>query len=504
MNMYVADARYFADACLYRSNFTPPTAPLGATGGSAYSLNAARYESKSFNILTQNPNVTGVEISTDGTKAYTVDQTNDAVYEYDLSTAFDISTASYNSVSFSVASQEATPREVRFKPDGTRMFVVGATTDTVYQYDLSTAWDISSASYNSVGFSVASEENTPNGMSFSADGTYMYIAGQSGDDINQYSLTSAWDVSTASFDNKTLSVSSEETTPQSIEISSDGTQMFMLGSSADKVHQYTLSTAYDISTGSLTTSITPEATNPKGIAFKPDGTKFYIVGPVDDEIKQYSVFSSDATVRLKFQDASIPDLSGIDNIYTGGDAHVAASDPTKYGSNALKLDGTGDGLSSPETTSFGFSSSDFTIEAWAYLTTNGVFNNIFSAGIDSSNGYRLDISTSNNLRFIAYIGGSWTTVITGSTSLATGQWYHLAVTRNGNNFDLWVDGSSDATTVSNSGTITEPTTKIEIGAVTTNSLNRSFNGYLDDLRVTKGVARYAANFTPPIKALPKR
>jgi hypothetical protein len=164
-----------------------------------------------------------------------------------------------------------------------------------------------------------------------------------------------------------------------------------------------------------------------------------------------------------------------------------------------EFDGTGDGLSSPETTSFGFGSGDFTIEAWAYLTTNGVFNNIVSAGVDSSNGYRLDINTSNNLRFLAYIG-SWTTVITGSTSLATGQWYHLAVTRNGNNFNLWVDGSSDATTVSNSGTIADPTTKTEVGAVTTNSLNRSFNGYLDDVRVTKGIARYTSNFTAPTAA----
>ena len=204
---------------------------------------------------------------------------------------------------------------------------------------------------------------------------------------------------------------------------------------------------------------------------------------------------------LAFQDAGIYDRSGINNLDTVGNAQIDTA-VVKYGTGSMQFDGSGDGLSSPETTSFGFGSGDFTIEAWAYLTTNGVFNNIVSAGVDASNGYRLDISTSNNLRFLAYIG-SWATIITGSTSLATGQWYHLAVTRNGNNFDLWVDGSSDATTVSNSGTITEPTTKIEVGAVTTNSLNRSFNGYLDDVRVTKGIARYTANFTAPTAELPK-
>ena len=211
--------------------------------------------------------------------------------------------------------------------------------------------------------------------------------------------------------------------------------------------------------------------------------------------------TANTDLLLNFQDAGIYDRSGINNLDTVGNAQIDTA-VVKYGTGSIEFDGSGDGLSSPETTSFGFGSGDFTIEAWAYLTTNGVFNNIVSAGVDSSNGYRLDISTSNNLRFLAYIG-SWATIITGSTSLATGQWYHLAVTRNGNNFDLWVDGSSDATTVSNSGTITEPTTKIEVGAVTTNSLNRSFNGYLDDVRVTKGIARYTANFTPPTAALPK-
>ena len=199
-----------------------------------------------------------------------------------------------------------------------------------------------------------------------------------------------------------------------------------------------------------------------------------------------------------FTNASILDATGKNVLETVGNATIDGT-TKKYGSGAMKFDGTGDGLSSSNTTLFGFGAGDFTIETWAYLTTNGVFNNIVSGGVDSSNGYRLDINTSNNLRLLAYIGGSWGTVITGSTSLATGQWYHLAVTRSGNDFDLWVDGSSDATTVTNSGTITGPTTKVEVGAVTTNSLNRSFNGFMDDLRITKGIARYTANFTVPTK-----
>jgi hypothetical protein len=59
---------------------------------------------------------------------------NDTVFQYNLSVAYDISTASYSNISFSVASQEDNPNAVCFKPDGTKMYVVGYTNDTIYQY----------------------------------------------------------------------------------------------------------------------------------------------------------------------------------------------------------------------------------------------------------------------------------------------------------------------------------------------------------------------------------
>ena len=164
---------------------------------------------------------------------------------------------------------------------------------------------------------------------------------------------------------------------------------------------------------------------------------------------------------------------------------------------AVAFDNSGDSLTVPDHADFDLGTNSFTIECFAYLQTIGQFNNIFAVGTDSSNGYRLDISTSNNLRLLAQIGGSWSTVITGGTALASNKWYHLVVTRSGNNFDLWVDGIKDTTTVSNSGTITNPTTQLEIGRLTTNSLNRNFHGFISNLRFVNGTALYTANFTPP-------
>ena len=72
---------------------------------------------------------------------------NDRVYQYTLSTAWDVTTASYDSISFSVSSQESITRAGEFSSDGSNMYIVGESSDTVHQYSLSTAWDVSTASY---------------------------------------------------------------------------------------------------------------------------------------------------------------------------------------------------------------------------------------------------------------------------------------------------------------------------------------------------------------------
>jgi hypothetical protein len=74
------------------------------------------------------------------------------------------------------------------------MYVIGSTGDDVNEYDLSSAWDISSATFLQ-SFSVAAQETNPEGVFFKPDGTKMYVVGSTGDDVNEYDLSSAWDVS---------------------------------------------------------------------------------------------------------------------------------------------------------------------------------------------------------------------------------------------------------------------------------------------------------------------
>ena len=125
-----------------------------------------------------------------------VGTTNDTVYQYDLSTAWDLSTGSYASKSLSVSSQETTPAGIAINTDGTKLFVCGFASDAVYQYNMTTAYDLATASYAAISFSVASQASVPKDLSFSTDGRKMYT-GSLGT-VYQYSTgTSSLNDSTA-------------------------------------------------------------------------------------------------------------------------------------------------------------------------------------------------------------------------------------------------------------------------------------------------------------------
>jgi DNA-binding beta-propeller fold protein YncE len=272
---------------------------LGSTGdavseyslSTAWNISTASYV-RNFSVAAQETSPQGIFFKPDGTKMYVVGLAGRDVNEYNLSTAWNVSTASYVR-NFSVSIQETNPNGVFFKPDGTQMYVVGINRDTVYEYSLSTAWDISTASWNGPEghyFSVSAQEGSPNGIFFKPDGTQMYVVGSTGDDVNEYSLSTAWNVSTASYV-RNFSVSAQETSPQGIFFKPDGTQMYVVGSTGDDVNEYSLSTAWDVSTASYVRnfSLSAQETYPTGIFFKSDGTKMYVVGRSGDDVNEYNL-----------------------------------------------------------------------------------------------------------------------------------------------------------------------------------------------------------------------
>jgi sugar lactone lactonase YvrE len=262
------------------------------TLGTAWDVSTAVYASKSFSVGSQDTNPTAVTFSSDGTKMYIVGYTNDTVYQYTLSTAWNLSTASYASKSFSVTSQDDTPVDLFFSDDVTKMYMLGTTADTVFQYTLSTAWDVSTASYASKSRTVGAQDTSPTGLAFSTDGTKMYMVGTTNGRVFQYTLSTAWDLSTATYASKSFLVTSQETNAQALYFKSDGSKMYVLGVTQDRIYEYNLSTAWDVSTAvysNVNFSIIEQETSVTGLFFKSDGTKFFIVGTGNKTVYAYDI-----------------------------------------------------------------------------------------------------------------------------------------------------------------------------------------------------------------------
>lgn len=259
---------------------------LGAGGAVSWTVDLADVTYISKAAINQDGQMQGLSFSADGTKMYTSGVGSDYIYQYSLSTAFDISTVSYNNVSLSIGSQESTPRGIFTSQDGTKIYIVGSSSDAVQEYSLSTAFDLSTASH-STSFSVSGQTNNPYGIYISADGEKMYIS-EYNSSVHQYTLSTAWDLSTASYDNKNLNVG--VISLMGVFLNPEGTKLYVMSQSTDVIYQYTLSTAFDVSTGVADSSTFSLGSSDWGdIYFSADGTKMFALEySATDEVYQYS------------------------------------------------------------------------------------------------------------------------------------------------------------------------------------------------------------------------
>lgn len=259
----------------------------------AWDVSTASYEEKYKDISAQEATLTGVAFSSNGTFMYIIGVANTGVFQYTLGTDWDVSTASYASKSCDVSSETTEPQGIFIKSDGTKIYVVGDTgaiPDAVLQYTLSTPWDISTCSYDSKNKGVASEDGQPRGVAFSSNGTKMYIDGRANDKVFQYTLSTDWDVSTASYDSVSYTISGQTGESRDITFSTDGTKMYIVDDTGDIIYQYALANAWDISSASYNSKnydVTTQDANPSGVTFPSDGSKMYVVGLASDSVYQY-------------------------------------------------------------------------------------------------------------------------------------------------------------------------------------------------------------------------
>ena len=268
-------------------NITPKG--TGSLVASNVNVLGATYDTVSFSVAAQDGTPNDVTFSADGVRMFMLGGATDTVYEYALSTPW-LPSSAVLSTSFSVTAQDTAPTGIFFRPDGMKLYMIGQTNDTVYQYALTSPYSVATASYESKSFSVAAQDITPTGVWFRPNGLTMYAVGSTGDSVYQYTLSTAWDVSTATF-LQAFSISGQETVPNSIVLTGDGQRMFVCGQTGDDVNVYSLSTAWNISTATFlgVASVSGQEITPTGIYVRPDGSKVYVVGTTNDTVYQYSV-----------------------------------------------------------------------------------------------------------------------------------------------------------------------------------------------------------------------
>ena len=194
-----------------------------------------------------------------------------------------------------------------------------------------------------------------------------------------------------------------------------------------------------------------------------------------------------------FTNAGILDNAMMNDLETVGNAQISTS-VKKYGTGSMYFDGTGDWVSCPASPQW-LMAGDWTIECWIYP--------------NSVTGVQVLVETRNrttNASPCMYLNGTNLVIDTGTASVVSAgtitisTWQHVAATRSGNSWRIFINGTQVGSTTTNT---TSYTTAYGC-CIGSSYYNEHYNGYIDDLRITKGYARYTTTFTPPTAAFPDK
>jgi hypothetical protein len=226
------------------------------------------------------------------------------------------------------------------------------------------------------------------------------------------------------------------------------------------------------------------------------GTDVYGVGNTSITVPTAPLTAiTNTSLLLNFTNAGVLDATAKNDLETVGNAQISTAQ-SKWGGASIAFDGTGDYLPAPSSVNFSLSG-DFTIEGWVYRAASGQFRLLTIGDAIGTSGIEIYPSGAGAGNWTVYSNNA--TRITGSTATRE-VWTHLAVVRSGSTVTLYINGTASGSTWTTSATFSGA---CYVGAEFYNStITADTNGYIDDLRITKGVARYTANFTAPTAAFP--
>ena len=258
------------------ANVTAFSANVRANADTAYRL---EYAGTSTKTIGDPSNPIGMFFKDDGTKLFASRKVAGTIEEFSLTTAWDISTIGTADVTKS-PTEPTGYDHIAFKTDGTKLYISDIGGDKVHQYALTGAWDLSTlaaSSEKTLDVAAIGVDNIV-GISFQPDGTSVFLMDLFDDTLSEHDLSTAWDISTAGSATNTFSPS-EPDTPRGVTFNSDGTRVYIGDQTDDEVHQYSLSTPWDISTASaleVSFEVDPDVLVQQQIIWGDSGSKFYI------------------------------------------------------------------------------------------------------------------------------------------------------------------------------------------------------------------------------------
>jgi DNA-binding beta-propeller fold protein YncE len=260
------------------------------------------YAAGSFSVASQTADPCGIFFKPDGSKMYVSQRSSGYCAEYDLSIDWDITTSVFlQSKTFIFNFVQEQIRSIFFKYDGTVIYLLDGlrSPNTIKAVDLSIAWDISSASSSISSVFTVSQDTQTRQFYITEDGLRLFVVGNQNDKIYQYSLASAWDITSASFDSD-VSIVSVAAFPEGVTISPDGTQVILtqgsdsFGNPPDRVWQLTMGspwtiTSLGVSTNNPSLLFTPYDNAVRNLYIRQDGSRMYVVGDLSSSVYQFQL-----------------------------------------------------------------------------------------------------------------------------------------------------------------------------------------------------------------------
>jgi len=254
------------------------------------------FSGNDFSVSTQGDKPEEIVFNNDGTKFFTIDEANKKIFEYTVSVPFDLSsTVAFSGNSFDVDPETARPSSVDFNNNGSKLFVVDNDNSDprIYEYSMSAAFDITTASFTGNSFSFVGQDPAPEAATFNNDGTKMFMVGTENCAVFEYALSTAFDITTVSFTGNSFSVITEDVSPEDINFNNSGTLFYILGDQNNTIFEYSMSVAFDLGSNVAFTgnsfSVGSQETEPRGFAFNNDQTKIFLVGTIEDKVFEYNI-----------------------------------------------------------------------------------------------------------------------------------------------------------------------------------------------------------------------